>query len=252
MDSKSAAILDHPVISERYFFPRCAPLASPFVVAVDGAELHCFRSAPHEGAPTVLHFHGNGEVVGDWVPDFAPALVERGLNVFLAEYRGYGGSTGVPQLGRMLGDALLVADATGVSPEQLIVYGRSVGSIYALHVAAERPVAGLIIESGIADVLSRLALRLDAHELGTDDDTLRAAVSAHLDHRSKVESFAGPVLAMHARGDDLVPPANAEQLVAWAGERGTLKLFARGDHNSIHFYNGPEIIDEVARFAGVA
>lgn len=235
-------LLDHDIVSQRYFFPRREPLADPFVVAVDGAELHCYRRAPHDGAPTVLHFHGNGEVVADWASDFAPALIDAGVNVVLAEYRGYGGSTGRPQLVRMLDDAVAVADATGVAPERLVVYGRSVGSIYALHVAAERRVGALVIESGISDVLERLVLRLDPRELGTTAPELRAAVAEVCDHRAKIAAHAGPALILHARGDDLVPPVNAEELAAWAGERAALHLFGEGDHNTIHYYNGGEIL----------
>jgi len=53
---------------------------------------------------------------------------------------------------------------------------------------------------------------------------------------------------MHTEGDHLVPPDHARQLAAWGGDRATLRLFERGDHNSIHAYNGAEIVDRVARF----
>jgi hypothetical protein len=53
------------------FFPRRAPLDDAFfVTASDGeSKLGCFRATPHPGALTILHFHGNGEVVSDYVPD---------------------------------------------------------------------------------------------------------------------------------------------------------------------------------------
>ena len=52
----------------------------------------------------MIHFHGNGETIDDYVPWFPELLEQRGLNTFLAEYRGYGASTGVPLYGRMLDD----------------------------------------------------------------------------------------------------------------------------------------------------
>jgi hypothetical protein len=55
-------ILDHPIISQRYFFPRADSLNEPFRVETKGVELLCHRSA---GDPMVVHFHGNGEVVAD-------------------------------------------------------------------------------------------------------------------------------------------------------------------------------------------
>lgn len=247
----SEHLLDHPIISERYFFPRRRPLPDPFVVQTPGGALHCHRRAPHPDAPTLLHFHGNGEVVFDWIRDFAPALVAAGLNVCLAEYRGYGGSSGTPALAGMLDDAVLVADALGVDPSTLYVYGRSVGSIYALHVASQRPVAGLVIESGISNVLQRLAVRLEPQELGVTRAQLEAAVADALDHEAKMRAYAGPVLVMHARADHLVPVEHAEALARWAGDRGRLVLFPRGDHNSIHYFNDEAILAEVVAFTGV-
>ncbi len=246
-----AHLLDHPIISQRYFFPRQQPLADPFIVRAGGAELHCHRSAVHADAPTLLHFHGNGEVVFDWVSDFAPTLNAAGFNVCFAEYRGYGGSSGVPALAGMLDDAVAIADALDVEPGRMFVYGRSVGSIYALHVASQRPVAGLIIESGISNVLQRLAIRLDPDELGVTQAELEAAVAQVLDHEAKMRSYAGPVLVMHAEADHLVPVDHARDLASWAGDRGQLVVFDQGDHNSIHYYNGDAILAQLGRFAGL-
>ena len=242
-------ILDHPALSQRYFFPRPDAQPDPTWVEAEGARLRCAHFAPHPAAPTVLHFHGNGEVVRDWCPVLPDAFAAWGLNTFLAEYRGYGGSTGAPSLTPLLGDALTAADAAG-DPRRLLVYGRSVGSLYALHVAAHRPVGALIIESGIADVHERIRLRLRPEQLGTDAAGLRAAVDAHFDHRAKLAAFTGPVLVLHARGDDLVGPHHGQQLAEWAGDRAALHLYARGDHNSIHAHNGPDIVRRVADLAG--
>lgn len=112
-------------------------------------------------APTVILFHGNGEVVCDYLGGFANWFAWLGWNLLLAEYRGYGMSTGEPQLGRMLDDVVHVVQATRTLPERIGALGRSVGSIFALEAAARFPsLAGVILESGVADPLERLLLRL--------------------------------------------------------------------------------------------
>lgn len=242
-------ILDHPVISQRYFFPRRDAPPSPWTVEVPGATLVGHRGAPADGVG-LLHFHGNGEVCGDWADGFAPALHAEGLDAWFAEYRGYGASSDVPKLGSMLDDALASCDATGRDPSELVVYGRSVGSIYALHVAANRPVKGLVIESGIADVHERLAMRMHPDELGATEAELRTALAASLDHEAKMRATTCPVLVLHAEADHLVPISHAERLATWAGERAELVRFDRGDHNSIHYFNGDAIVQRVADFAG--
>jgi hypothetical protein len=243
------ALLDHPIIGERYFFPRPDRVADAEVISTGGVELRCVRRAADSGAgaPLLLHFHGNGEVVADWADELSGSLAALGIASFLGEYRGYGGSTGTPALGSMLDDAIAIADAAGPAAHT-VVYGRSVGSIYALEVASSRPVAGLILESGIASVGERLDLRLDPSELGTSRGELDAALAAHLDHRAKLERFAGPVLILHALGDHLVGVDHARDLATWAGDRAELRLFERGDHNSIWAYNGAEILELVTDF----
>lgn len=248
------AILDSPIVSERYFFPRRDAVADPVFVDVEAARLACAAHRPHPDAPTVLHFHGNGEVVADWAPDLGSALAERGLNTFLAEYRGYGASTGRPSLVAMLGDVEAIFDAAGGEADRTILYGRSVGSIYAIHLAhllasQGRAPAGLVIESGIADPLSRVLLRVDPTELGVSLEELEEEGRAYLDHEQKLRGYGGPTLVLHAAGDDLVDPSHARRNAEWSG--GELVLFDRGDHNTIHGYNGEAIVQKVAAFAGV-
>ncbi|MFO0548032.1 MAG: alpha/beta hydrolase [Polyangiaceae bacterium] len=244
-------LLDHPLLSERYFFPRPDPPAHRFVVEpAAGISLACARLPGKPGSPVVLFFHGNGEVVGDWLDaDLTTSLVAAGVGIIFAEYRGYGGSTGLPAFASMLDDALHVADAAGVSPDKLVVYGRSIGSIYAVHVAANRPVGALVLESGIADVLERVRVRVTAADLGVTDAELERAVRARFDQQAKLAQTTCPVLVLHARGDHLVDPSHAERLALSAKPRSELVLFARGDHNSIHAYNGVTISEKVLQLA---
>jgi pimeloyl-ACP methyl ester carboxylesterase len=245
----SASILDHPLISQRYFFPRGDRFPSPFVVEVDGARLACALREVAPGAPTVVHFHGNGEVVGDWL-DVLPAwLGSLGWNVLLVEYRGYGMSTGEPELGRMLDDVERVVRASGVPPDRTVFFGRSVGSLFAVHAVSRFPAAaGLVLESGIADVLERIALRVEPWELGAAPGALEQAVREKLDQRAKIGAYRGPVLILHARRDGLVDVSHAEQLARAAGGAATLRVFDRGDHNSILAANEAEYRREVAAF----
>ncbi|MEM9491386.1 MAG: alpha/beta hydrolase [Myxococcota bacterium] len=252
-------LLDDPTIAERLFFPRRAPLAQPFMVQCDGAELACHRrpasaegSSGNSGHRTFVHFHGNGEVVADYVDDYVAAIAELGLEVFMAEYRGYGGSTGSPAAARMLDDVDAIFAAVARPAEQVVVYGRSIGSIYAIELARRQPgIAGLIIESGIADVLERLLVRITPRELGVSRAELEEAVTAAFDHRSKLAAYTGPLLVMHARDDDLIDVRHAEQNYEWAGGAAKeLVLFERGGHNAIMAANWPEYIATIERFVG--
>lgn len=243
------SVLDHPLISARYFFPRAAGFESPFWVDCEEARLACHLQDIDSRAPTVVHFHGNGEVVADYRQDF-PALINRfGANCLLAEYRGYGASTGRPQLGRMLSDVACLLRAIDRPQERLVLFGRSVGSLFAVKALENFPrVAGLILESAVADPLERLLLRVSPHELGTSPDRLAAELDQQLNIRRLLEGYAGPVLILHTRHDGLIDPSHAERLAAWTGERAELVIFPQGSHNDIMFVNGPEYFARVGAF----
>ncbi len=241
------SVFDHPLISDRYFFPRPGSPPQPFYVEADGARLACAQFVTDPEAPTILHFHGNGEIVADW-SDFADAFASVGLNSFFAEYRGYGGSTGTPTLVEMLGDTERVLAASGLEPARVVVYGRSVGSIYAIHLAARVPsIAGLVIESGIADPLERVLMRVSPEELDTTMDALRQQATQWLDHEQKLAEFGGPTLVLHATHDHLVDVDHARRNADWSG--GELVLYEQGDHNTLLAMNGAAILERVARFA---
>jgi pimeloyl-ACP methyl ester carboxylesterase len=175
-----------------------------------------------------------------------------GWNLLLAEYRGYGGSSGEPALGRMLDDVVPVLRAAG-PPERVVVFGRSVGSLFALEAVARVPgVAGLVLESAVADPLERLSLRVDPRELGVDQAAFAAAVAERLDQRAKIGAYRGPVLVLHARHDDLVDVSHGERLADWAGGPVTLEVFEAGDHNSILAENEAAYLAALGAFlAGV-
>ncbi len=164
-----------------------------------------------------------------------------GCNCLLAELRGYGQSSGEAQLGKMLTDVVPTVEALGRDPQDLIFFGRSVGSIFALEAADRFPrAAGLILESGVADVLERLLLRVSPSELGASFHDLEKEVAKRLNHREKIAGFTGPVLILHTENDGLVDVSHARNLYAWATGEKTLHLFPEGDHNSIMYVNSYE------------
>lgn len=247
---KPRKILDHWLITERYFFPRPDAPAEVVEVDVGNAVLACHHHRPHPDGRTVIHFHGNGETVADYVPWFPELMEQRGLNTFLAEYRGYGASTGVPLYGRMLDDTEAIFAAAGQPEERVVVFGRSVGSTYALELVGRHPgVCGLILESGIADPLERLLIHFRPEELGVTEQELAAATTARLDHRQKLAGLEGDLLVLHAADDSLIDVHHGERLAAWGPEgRTELLVFPAGDHNAIMPANMEEYWAAIDRF----
>lgn len=241
-------MLDHPTLSQRYFFPRREAPPSIFWIECHGARLGCAYVAPHRDALTLVHFHGNGEVVADSIPDLATDLTALGVNVLFAEYRGYGASSGEPGMARILDDVPAIVKALSIQPNRLVAFGRSLGSLYAVELVHCFPeTAGLIIESGIADPLERILLRVRPEELNTTATELADEVRARLDPQPKLNAYRGPVLVFHAEDDSMVNSSHAVRNAGYA-KRATLQLLPEGDHNSIFDENREAYLAALAEF----
>ncbi|MDD2366738.1 MAG: alpha/beta hydrolase [Desulfuromonadaceae bacterium] len=242
-------ILDHPTLTARYFYPWPNRFDDPFYVQGDGFRLGCHNRHISDDLPTIIHFHGNGETVADYLGDFEDRITDLGANLLLAEYRGYGMSDGEPGLAAMLDDVRLITEASGVPPEKIIFFGRSLGSLYAVHGVFLYPqAAGLIVESGLAEPLERILVRIEPQHIGATMDSLKEAVARHLNQKRKIASFQGRLLILHTQNDDLVSVSHAENLYEWAQEPKELLIFERGDHNDIMAVNTESYFRAVARF----
>ena len=147
----------------------------------------------------------------------------------------------------MLDDIPMIAEATGSSPNETVVFGRSVGSIFALEWVRRFPqTRALVIESGIHDVFERLALRIAPNEMNLDD--LETAIASRVNHGSVLSDFSGPSLFLHAEHDQLVSIAHAERNAAAAGGRAELVRLPHGGHNSVLWENATEYLSKLGAF----
>jgi uncharacterized protein len=248
-----STILDHPLVSSRYFFPRREAFPNPYWVdATDGSKLACsYHGVVNPAAITVVYFHGNGEVVADYLPGFPDWLTQVGYNVLLAEYRGYGMSTGQPALVGMLEDVPAIIRSLGIPDSRIVLFGRSIGSLYAVHGVSRHPqVAGVILESGIANITERFFMRVQPEELGMSKTALIDELQRHFDYATKLRSLQGRTLVLHTRHDELVHVRHAELLYAAAPEPKTLHLFDQGGHNDIFYRNRQAYMQLVETFLG--
>jgi alpha-beta hydrolase superfamily lysophospholipase len=245
-----ASILDHPAISGRYLFPQSRHVDAAFMVNVVDADLACYRRIIDPDKLTLVHFHGNGEAVADYIPDMADVLAELGLNSLFVEYREYGGSTGQARLVAMLGDGDATIKAAGLAPEKVIAFGRSIGSLYAIELVRRQPaIAGLILESGIADPSERFLKYADLTAAGITKRDVVTEVARHFNHKNKLSEYKNPLLILHTEDDGLIDISHAERNYQWAGSsRKRLVRFPLGNHNTIFGINLKEYLAAVDHF----
>ena len=240
-------ILDHAAISGVYFFPSPRSPRDVRMIDVDGATIAVHSGEIDPSKLTMLHFHGNGETIADYVGADFHSFDDLGVNMVWVEYRGYGRSTGSPGLVSMLGDGERVVQALGLSFDRVIAFGRSMGSLYAIELAARQPtLAALVIESGIADPAERFLNYADLNAAGVSEAEVRAEVARHFDHQQKLASYSNPVLILHAENDHLITLSHAQRNLEWsASPNKKLVAFQHGDHNSIMPFNHEQYFEEL-------
>lgn len=103
--------------------------------------------------------HGNGGEIAQRLILCVPIL-SANSSVLLYDYEGFGKSTGEPSIPAVRRDGLAVYDyvrnVLHYAPEDIVVYGESLGSAVSTYIAQNRKVSGIIIQSGF-DSLSSVA-----------------------------------------------------------------------------------------------
>ena len=120
------------------------------IPAPDGARLYGVHLRQPGARATILYFGGNGYTIGRYGAWTAGVFAPLGVDLIIVEHRGYGLSEGSPTIAAMEADALAAFDYAQklVGPAgRIVVHGHSLGSFIAGHVAANRPTAGVVLES---------------------------------------------------------------------------------------------------------
>jgi pimeloyl-ACP methyl ester carboxylesterase len=189
--------------------PWGVPAEAVAFAAADGARLTGWWVPPPDaGAAVVLIVHGRSGNIAARAPIIRRLAADR-FGVLAFDYRGYGASSGSPSEIAIGEDALSAyawLRGRGIGPGRIIVVGQSLGNAPAAHLAALRPIAGLILASpfmslpeAAADRYSALPVRLLPWPRN------RFEVAAHL------RRVRAPVLLVVSRRDALVPFAHSRR-----------------------------------------
>lgn len=174
----------------------------------DGVELAAVHLPNDRARYTILYSHGNGEDLGNVLPvlEMIHAL---GFAVYAYDYRGYGASGGSANVEGVLLDVEAayahVTGPLGVSPDRLILWGRSVGGGPTVHLAAMHPAAAMVLEATFTSAFCVM--------------THRAILP--FDRLCNLKLLADirlPVLFIHGRRDRVVPFSHGPRLFAGAAE----------------------------------
>jgi alpha-beta hydrolase superfamily lysophospholipase len=226
-----------PSVTPQTFDLEGVDLSTSFVPVTDSLSVNAWHLTQPEARTTVLFFGGNGFYLVQ-SKSYLQALTRPPANAFLWDYRGYGRSDGEPGVAAFRQDALTVYDhlveERGVPPEQLLVWGHSLGSFLATHVAAERSVAGLVLENpatNVDDWVDHLIPWYVRLFLGVDvDPALREE-----NNLDRLRTLTAPLLVVAGAEDNVTDPSMARRLYEAAGSaEKDLVVVEDGGHNGLH------------------
>jgi pimeloyl-ACP methyl ester carboxylesterase len=249
------SLIDHPSLLRFIFYPRKDYTFCPkngfdlSVEAREGASIFCRFYMGHHEWPWILFFHGNGEVVSDY-DEISPFYHQKGLNLVVADYRGYGVSSGIPTLTDLAQDAhdIFKQVREDLSKRNLRidlwVMGRSLGSVSAFELAYhyQEQIKGLIIESGFPSVVRIMAhLGMDADGMGLEKIDQKCL--------ERIKKISIPSLIIHGDQDWLVPLENARDIYQHLGAKEKeLLIIPSATHNDIMLVGFKEYFNALQQF----
>jgi uncharacterized protein len=216
------------------------------LTTADGLSLLSWYRPPPDGAPVLVYFHGNGGHLG-YRTKRMTRFAQEGLGALMVEYRGYGGNPGTPTEPGFYADADAAFEflsKQGVASNRLVIYGESLGSAVAVHAAAGRKIAALVLEAPF----TTLAEAAFYHYPFLPVSLL---LWDRFDSLSVIRHVEAPILILQGERDRVVPIRLGRALLAAAHEPKEGWFSPEAGHNDLSRFGALDaMFDFLARRAG--
>lgn len=209
------SFIDNPAVSNVVFFPR--KIREPTIldsyikvlkfrinknILIGG-----FFYLNDYNFPTILLFHGNGEIAADY-QYFLDFFFDCGVNLAVVDFRGYGFSSGEPIYSSLITDAMPIYNEfykwliKENLRDSLFLLGRSLGSACASEIGAHNPnsLRGIIFESGFASMYNMMTSLFRVSGPAITPEGLR-----EYSNDTRIKKFQKPVLVIHGTQDWIIP-----------------------------------------------
>ena len=210
------------------------PHEDVWLVAEDGVRIHGWYLPVPQARWVTIVSHGNGGNISHRLD--RALLLQRHLrsSVFLYDYRGYGASEGSPDEAGTYRDARAayrwLVEQKHVRPDELVIFGESLGSAVALELALERPAAALVLEApftSVPDVARRTIFA-----------PLAPFVRTRYESLARIPRLRMPLLVMQGDNDEVIPPALGRKLFDAAPEPKRYYAIPGAGHNDTYIVGG--------------
>jgi fermentation-respiration switch protein FrsA (DUF1100 family) len=196
--------------------------------AADGTRLIAWYRPAQPGKPTLLYFPGQSGNAADRASKIK-AIGSDGYGVFMLNYRRFGGSGGRPTEKRIAADAVSAYDylrGLGVAPQDIVVYGESLGTAVATRLCLQREAQALVLESPFTSVV-------DVGRLAWPLLPLQYIMVDQFRTVDRIGQVNAPLFIIHGGRDNVIPLDQARRVLHAANEPKTLSVVPRAGHNDL-------------------
>jgi pimeloyl-ACP methyl ester carboxylesterase len=195
----------------------------------DGCQLHGWW-LPADAPETLLWCHGNSGNITHRL-DLFQKLTSLDVRILLFDYRGYGKSEGLPDEEGLYRDARaayrFLTDTKNISPDDLYLFGRSLGGAVATKLATEVNTGGLILESTFTSIPEMSGASMPI-------PYLYLLLRTKMDSLSRIHQVEAPALHMHGQQDEVIPISLGRRLFERSSDPKAWVEFPEAGHDNVH------------------
>jgi uncharacterized protein len=178
----------------------------------------------------VLYFHGNRDNIGHYAP-FAPNFTRHQYETWMIDYPGYGKSTGELTEETLYELALQFYKLARkkYEPNEIIIYGKSIGTGIATQLASIRDCKQLILETpyySIPSILDNYFWMYPVHQM----------INFKLPTYLYLPKVTAPITIFHGTADELIDYENALELKKLLKPTDQFITIEGGAHNNLNDY----------------
>lgn len=224
-------ILFHPVTLKKdhnYDFPEKHKDINIPITENSNLNIVQFFSTDTVTKGVVLYFHGNKKNIS-WYAKYPPYFTKHGYEVWIIDYPGFGKSTGklTEQTLYDWSNYMYNFARSRFGADSIIIYGKSMGTGIAAHLASLQPCKKLILETPYYDYPSVIKHYLPIYPI---EWMIHYKIPTH----DYLEKVTVPITIFHGTDDDVIPYRNAERLKQFLKSGDEFITIKGGEHNDLY------------------
>ena len=194
-------LLYHPGENNYFGDKLTVPIEKVKIKTQDNIELMAwYHSKNLKEYKTILFLHGNAGSLENRIHKINH-FEDMNVNFLLVSWRGFSGNEGKPTEKGLYQDAKSAVawlKSKGISENDIIIYGESLGTGVATEIAQNKNFGGIILESPFTSMV-------DAGKDKYPFLPVRLLLKDKYESDKKINNISSPILIMHGKVDNIVP-----------------------------------------------